>query len=341
MILNKARSNQSFLPHNLGPATHDDDADWSEYRQLQPYKDRYWIDHDDIMIVRPLSCTYMKTDMATWKGRSVLMKSVDMTKEPDEIAKSRKALVSEVTSMVRIQHPNIVTFLGFNLSPQNGLVCVSEFMEHGTLRILLDSPKTSAALSWRYDKIKFAIEICEALAYMHGQKPPLIHRNIKAGKILLSHTFMAKLSGFGLSRVRIFEDEMTAKIGDIEWSAPELLVDGEDYTEKVDVYSFGIVLTELDTRALPFAEVKSTLHATDFTNALVTGSIRPKLSTDCPTVISQIVRHCLQQDPHIRPTSAKVLQMLKEAKTQLHDRAVAPAENVSGNSIGAALDSPP
>ncbi|RHZ21956.1 hypothetical protein DYB26_014590, partial [Aphanomyces astaci] len=92
---------------------------------------------------------------------------------------------------------------------------------------------------------------------------------------------------------------------------------GEDYTEKVDVYSFGIVLTELDTCALPFAEAKSNMHGTDFTNALATGAIRPKLSADCPAVIVRVIKHCLQHDPHLRPTSAKVLDMLNEARTQL------------------------
>ncbi|ETV71872.1 TKL protein kinase [Aphanomyces astaci] len=320
MTLTKERSNHSFLPQSLGPLPNDDDddgVDWSEFRLLEPYKDIYWIDHDDITIVRTLPSTYMKTEMATWNGRSVLIKSVDLSKSPAEIAKSRKALISEVTSMVRIQHPNIVSFLGFNLSPQRGIVCVSEFMEQKTLRVHLDTPKAAASMSWATDKITFAVDICQALAYMHGLKPPLIHRNIKADKVLLNPSLRAKLSGFGVSRARIFEDEMTAKIGDIEWSAPELLVDGEDYTEKVDVYSFGIVLTELDTCALPFAEAKSNMHGTDFTNALATGAIRPKLSADCPAVIVRVIKHCLQHDPHLRPTSAKVLDMLNEARTQL------------------------
>ncbi|CAK4367962.1 unnamed protein product [Aphanomyces euteiches] len=311
---------QLFYPQQnatyLAPSN--DGVDWANYRELQQYKAQYWIDYDDLSIIRSLPCNYMKTEVGNLNGQPVLIKSFDLSKSPDEIAKSRKSLVSEIKSMARIHHPNIVAFLGFNLSPDHGLVCVSEYMDNQTLRDLLEKPKVASKLSWAVEKIGYAIDICSALAYMHSLKPTLIHRNVKAAKVLLSFEHpRAKLSGFGVSRERSYVQEMTNKIGEIEWSAPELLIDGEDYTEKVDVYSFGMLLTELDTCATPFADEKATMHANDFTNALATGALRPKLSPNCPTVISKVVKYCLQQDPHLRPSSSTVLDMLNDAKADL------------------------
>ncbi|CAK4617854.1 hypothetical protein LEN26_004745 [Aphanomyces euteiches] len=292
--------------------------DWSQYTELEPYKEKFWVDIEDLTIVRPLKSSYMKTEMGNLHGESVLLKSIDNAAPADEIAKSRKALVSEITSMARISHPNIVGFKGFSISPEMGLVCISEYMEAKTLRVLLDNPKQFAKLTWANEKINFAIDICSALCYMHSLKPTLIHRNVKAQKVLLNKSrTQAKLSGFGASRDRSFEQEMTNKIGEIEWSAPELIMEDEDYTEKVDVYSFGVLLTELDTGALPFADVKDTMHSTAFTNKLVSGALRPQLSPDCPPAIVKVVKSCLQQDPHIRPTSAKVLELLNAAKAEM------------------------
>ncbi|KAF0718155.1 Aste57867_1866 [Aphanomyces stellatus] len=301
---------------NLGITS--SEIDWSQYSELEPFKAKYWIDIEDLTIVRPLKSSYMKTEMGNLHGESVLLKSVDTTASFDEMAKSRKALVSEITSMARIDHPNIVGFKGFSISPEKGLVCISEYMDSKTLRVLLDNKKQFDKLTWANEKINYAIDIGSALAYMHSLKPTLIHRSVKASKVLLNKSRnQAKLSGFGASRDRSFEQEMTNKIGEIEWSAPELIMEDEDYTEKVDVYSFGVLLTELDTGNAPFADVKDTMPSAAFTNKLVSGALRPQLSPDCPEIIAKIVKACLQQDPHIRPTIEKVLEMLKAAKAQL------------------------
>ncbi|KAF0688686.1 Aste57867_19715 [Aphanomyces stellatus] len=294
------------------------DVDWKEFSALVPFRDQFFIIPDDLTIIRTAPSNYLKTEVGILEGKSVLIKFADMGQSTDVIAKSRKALVSEIMSMVRIHHPNIVEFKGFTISPEKGLTCITENMEGKTLRVLLDNKKRFDKLTWEVEKIKYAIDICSALVYMHSLKPTLIHRNIKASKVLLNKNgTMAKLSGFGVSRDRTFEKEMTNKIGDVEWSAPELIMVDEDYTEKVDVYSFGVLLTELDTGAFPLADVKATMHATAFTNKVVAGSLRPKLSPECPPVIVQIVKSCLQLDPHLRPSSGRILDMLLNAKDTL------------------------
>ncbi|KDO28680.1 TKL protein kinase [Saprolegnia parasitica CBS 223.65] len=290
---------------------------WDYYAELEHLKPAFWIAPDDVIRVRSIPCNYMKTDLGNVNGEPVLIKYLDLSKNEDDINKSRKMLMSEISSMTRLQHSNVVKFLGFNFTPESGLCCISEYMDGKTLRHLLDNPHAAAKLSWPKEKIAIAINIASALAYMHSLKPVLIHRNVKASKILLSSKKIAKLSGFGVARDRTFEMEMTTGVGDMQWSAPELLLDGEDYTEQVDVYSFGVVLTELDTGAVPFVEEMATMNKAELTMKLVTGSLRPQLSPDCPACIVKIVKQCLQQDPHLRPRSDKVLELLKQAQAEL------------------------
>ncbi|KAF0688679.1 Aste57867_19708 [Aphanomyces stellatus] len=307
-------SSTDSVPHQV---------DWSQFEDvlplLGPIQKTHYLDINELTIVRPLPCNYMKADMGNWNGESVLIKSIDTTSSSAEVATSKKALVSEIMAMARIAHPNIVEFKGFSISEEKGIVCVSEYMEGKTLRTLLDDKRKFDRLTWANEKINFAIDICSALAYMHNLKPRLIHRNIKASKVLLSKgRKQAKLSGFGSSRDRSFEQEMTNKIGEIEWSAPELIMDDEDYTEKVDVYSFGVLMTELDTGLMPFADVKSTMASAAFTNKLISGALRPQVSPDCPPMIAKIVKACLQSDAQIRPSSDQVLRMLHAAKAELN-----------------------
>ncbi|ETW03844.1 TKL protein kinase [Aphanomyces invadans] len=292
-----------------------DDVNCGEYVELEQFKHDYWLDPNDIVHTRTVQSNYMKTELGHYLGQPVLIKSLNFSASAEDLAKNKKALVSEVRSMTRIQHPNIVKFLGFYITEDHGLCCISEYMEGKTLRHLLNNKRQN--LTWAKEKIAIAMDIASALVYMHSLNPRLIHRNIKAEKVLLTNRREAKLSGFGCARDRTFENTMTAGVGDIQWSAPELLQDGEDYDEKVDVYSFGVVLTELDTREIPFANEMAVMARADITMKLVTGMLRPAVSADCPPCIKKIVHQCLQHDASLRPTSERVLQLLRDARLQL------------------------
>ncbi|RHY58553.1 hypothetical protein DYB30_012993 [Aphanomyces astaci] len=294
-----------------------DDVHCGEYVELESFKHEYWLDPNDIVHTRAVQSNYMKTELGHYLGQPVLIKSLNFSASSDDLAKNKKALVSEVRSMTRIQHPNIVKFLGFYITEDHGLCCISEYMEGKTLRHLLNNKRQS--LSWPKEKIAIALDIAAALVYMHSLSPRLIHRNIKAEKVLLTNRREAKLSGFGCARDRTYENTMTAGVGDIQWSAPELLQDGEDYDEKVDVYSFGVVLTELDTREIPFANEMAAMARAEITMKLVTGMLRPAPSAECPPCIRKIIHQCLQHDASLRPTSDRVLQLLRDARLQLLD----------------------
>jgi hypothetical protein len=160
------------------------------------------------------------------------------------------AFASEVKIMARLDHPKIVRFIGVAWTNALTIQAVTEFMDCGDLRSLLDSSRASS-LTWANLKCQIAIDVADALVYLHTLNPKLIHRDLKSRNVLIDANTGAKLSDFGISRNRSVEETMTAGVGTARWIAPEVILGGH-YTEFADIYSFGVVLSELDTTKSPF-----------------------------------------------------------------------------------------
>ena len=144
-----------------------------------------------------------------------------------------------------IRHPNIVLFLGACTKAPN-LCIVLEYCSRGSLWSLLHDAQIK--MSWEYRK-KFALVIAKGVYYLHTNQRPILHRDLKSLNVLLDHALNCKLADFGWTRV--IDKEMTSKIGTYQWMAPEV-IRGYKYSEKADVFSFGIILWELATRKPPY-----------------------------------------------------------------------------------------
>ncbi|GMF33922.1 unnamed protein product [Phytophthora fragariaefolia] len=231
---------------------------------------------------------------------------------------------NEVRLASGLEHPNIVRFVGLSWNRVCDLCIVSEFMEQGDLSMLLNSKRRSE-LTWEKEKLGIATDIAEALAYLHGRQPTIIHRDLKSLNVLLDSRLRAKLSDFGLSRERSSEDTMTNGVGTLLWTAPEILR-GEAYSEKADVYSYAIVLSELDTCLPPFAlntEV-SEQHLTtmQLMHLATSGQVTPQLRDDCPTSLQQLMAACVSFAPCQRPNALEIVFTLRNiARNMRYDAA--------------------
>ncbi|KAE9010592.1 hypothetical protein PR002_g15309 [Phytophthora rubi] len=188
---------------------------------------------------------------------------------------------------------------------------VLEFFPMGDLQTYL--AKNGDLMSWAREKIHIAVGVAHALEYLHSLSPPLIHRDLKSKNIMLTRMLEAKLIDFGVSRERQ-ENSMTAGVGTPYWTAPEIL-QGDRYTEQADIYSLGVVLSELDTTKLPYHDALTSNgkkpKPVQILADVAAGMLRPSFSEDCPRRIRRIGVACCQQDPTRRPNAAQVGRMLE------------------------------
>eukprot|EP00644_Phytophthora_capsici_P016790 jgi/Phyca11/131678/e_gw1.111.16.1 len=163
--------------------------------------------------------------------------------------------LAEAKMTATMDHPHVITFLGVAWESLSDVCFVLEYMDGGDLRSLLSNYETSKhPVGFDRQKVAIAMHVCQALTYLHSLSPPVIHRDLKSRNILLNKDMVAKLTDFGISHERL-DQTMTANKGTCLWMAPEVML-GERYDVKADMFSFGVVLSELDVHTLPYTHEK-------------------------------------------------------------------------------------
>jgi serine/threonine-protein kinase TNNI3K len=157
---------------------------------------------------------------------------------------------------------------------------------------------------------------------LHSLQKTVLYRDIKSTNVLLNkdHT-LAKLAN--CSGLKEWQDgTMTVGVGSGLWMAPEVMT-GDQYDDKADVFSFGILLSELDTYLLPYADfttadtgdVDSQLALTTTTvllHRVLAGQATVTFSKDLRADVRALGEACVRLDPKQRPTSAQVLYELQK-----------------------------
>eukprot|EP01018_Ginkgo_biloba_P025073 Gb_07661 [translate_table: standard] len=242
-----------------------------------------------------------------YRDQNVAIKIIQAGDIPEEIAKREARFAREIAMLARVQHKNLVKFIGACKEPV--MVVVTELLLGGSLRkyMLNLRPK-------RLDlcvAIGFALDIAQAMECLHAHG--IIHRDLKPDNLLLTaDQTRVKLVDFGLAREETLTEMMTAETGTYRWMAPELystvtLRHGEKkhYNHKVDAYSFAIVLWELLTNRMPF-EGMSNLQAA---YAAAFKNVRPS-AENLPEELALILQSCWAEDPNSRPNFTQIIRRL-------------------------------
>lgn len=230
-----------------------------------------------------------------------------------------QGFIDEIKLVAKLEHPKIVEFIGAAWTIEADLQALFEYMEGGDLRAYLENARTTR--SWTPEKVQIAIDIIEALVYVHSFSPPLVHRDVKSRNVLLSTTLDAKLADFGTSRFRSENQTMTAGVGTGKWLAPEVICGSSDYGSPADIYSFGAVLSEIDTHMLPYDEVRysngNKIADVALLQLISAGQLKPKFSASCPSKIAELADKCLSLQAADRPTAAEVAYELRTLKKKM------------------------
>ncbi|XP_020221358.1 receptor-like protein kinase HSL1 [Cajanus cajan] len=236
---------------------------------------------------------------------------------------------AEVRILGNIRHTNIVRLMCC-ISNEDSMLLVYEYMENHSLDkwlhknvkpLAVSGAVNKVALDWP-KRLKIAIGVAQGLSYMHHDcSPPVVHRDVKTSNILLDAQFNAKVADFGLARMLIKPGElntMSSVIGSFGYIAPEY-VQTTRVSEKIDVFSFGVVLLELTTgKEANYGDQHSSLSEWAWRHILIGSNVEELLDKDIKEAINldemctvfKLGVMCTATLPATRPSMKEALQIL-------------------------------
>ncbi|KAK4564754.1 hypothetical protein RGQ29_006715 [Quercus rubra] len=244
----------------------------------------------------------------TYNGEDVAIKILERPEnDPEKAQLMEQQFQQEVMMLARLKHPNIVRFIGACRKPMVWCI-VTEYAKGGSVRQFL-MKRQNRAVPLKL-AVKQALDVARGMAYVH--EFGLIHRDLKSDNLLINADKSIKVADFGVARIEVKTEGMTPETGTYRWMAPEM-IQHRPYTQKVDVYSFGIVLWELITGLLPFPNMTAVQAAF----AVVNKGVRPIIPNDCLPTLSEIMTRCWDANPDVRPPFTEVVRMLENAEVEI------------------------
>ncbi|XP_072289760.1 LIM domain kinase 2 [Eucyclogobius newberryi] len=229
---------------------------------------------------------------------------------------TQKTFLKEVKVMRSLDHPHVLRFIGV-LYKDKRLNLITEFIEGGTLK---DFIRDTDPFPWE-QRVSFAKSIASGMAYLHSMS--IIHRDLNSHNCLVKLDNTVVVADFGLSRLvveekvkppsekspnkkrvfrRIDRKKRYTVVGNPYWMAPEML-NGKRYDEKVDIFSYGIVLSEIIGRV--YADPECLPRTMDF-GLNVVKFAEKFLPEDCPPAFFPLAVACCDLTPDSRPPFQKL-----------------------------------
>ncbi|EFJ49616.1 hypothetical protein VOLCADRAFT_117059 [Volvox carteri f. nagariensis] len=237
----------------------------------------------------------------TFRGEPVAIKSVRHLLRDGCTIDDLEVFVQEITVLSSLHHDNVVRLLGGCLQPPD--ICLVEELCVTSLDLVLHSGAKSPLPLFRI--LEIALNVALGLEYLHSRTPAVVHRDLKPANILLDKNGRAKISDFGLARCKYsaYLDTNRPETGSMAYMAPECWdphLDG-GLSDKMDIFSFGVVLWELVVGERPWAGCKMS----EFVHKVVTQGARLEVPTDdnvCPYALRRLISSCTERHPSERPT---------------------------------------
>eukprot|EP01123_Difflugia_compressa_P016234 TRINITY_DN989_c1_g1_i1.p1 TRINITY_DN989_c1_g1~~TRINITY_DN989_c1_g1_i1.p1 ORF type:complete len:607 (-),score=129.29 TRINITY_DN989_c1_g1_i1:50-1618(-) len=253
-----------------------------------------------------------------WKG--VLRGSIVAVKELKSKYENADQFLGEIAIMTKIRHPNVVLFMGACYDPP---YIVTEYLEGGDLQQVIENNRDKQErkeIIPLKDMLQIAIDIAKGMAWLHQFKPqPIIHKDLKPTNIMLDSNGHAKIIDFGLSEVQKHKEmENRQFAGSASWMSPEMLV-GRNYTEKIDVYAYSIILWQIVTSSPDVYDItryqgmSQASAIQKFIHDIVDLKMRPEIPSSFRTAnetITSVIENAWDMDPSSRPSFTQIIDIL-------------------------------
>ncbi|XP_010533324.1 PREDICTED: putative receptor-like protein kinase At4g00960 isoform X2 [Tarenaya hassleriana] len=270
-----------------------------------------------------------------YKGRLSDGREIAVKKLSQASRQGKNEFVNEAKLLAKVQHRNVVNLLGYCTHGDDKLL-VYEYVSNESLDKVLFKSNRRAELDWK-QRVEIISGIARGLLYLHEDAPNcIIHRDIKAGNILLDDKWVPKIADFGMAR--LFPEDQThvntRVAGTNGYMAPEYVMHGV-LSVKADVFSFGVVVLELisgqknssfslrhpDQTLLEWAyRLYKKGRSMEMVDPVMAETADPEQVKLC----AQIGLLCVQGDPQQRPSMRRIALLLSRKPGHLEEEPARP-----------------
>ncbi|XP_073141820.1 uncharacterized protein [Henckelia pumila] len=257
-----------------------------------------------------------------WRGSDVAIKRIKKScfiGRQSEQERLTFEFWREAEILSKLHHPNVVAFYGVvQDGPGATLAAVTEYMVDGSLRhVLLRKDRHLD----RRKRLIIAMDAAFGMEYLHSKN--IVHFDLKCDNLLVNlkdpSRPICKVGDFGLSKIKRNTLVSGGVRGTLPWMAPELLNGGSNkVSEKVDVFSFGIVLWEILTGEEPYAN----MHYGAIIGGIVSNTLRPPIPSYCDLEWRRLMEQCWAPNPSVRPSFTEIASRLRVMSASAQSRKV-------------------
>nr|KAG5709901.1 hypothetical protein BaRGS_029943 [Batillaria attramentaria] len=256
-----------------------------------------------------------------------------------KICQAFTELRQETIILAQLRHPCLISLLGVSVRPR--LLVVLELAPLGSLRSVLkssvvdrpfnkymDRDKTFPSLLQKDITFKMFYQMAVGLEYLHERK--ILYRDLKSDNILVcsldpKETVNIKISDYGISKFAT--SQIMGMVGTPGYMAPEIM-EGQAYDEKIDIFSFSMVMYEVLTGHAPF-EKCDRLH--QIHSIINIEKRRPSLKEynviACFPYLEDLMREMWAHDPSERPSAKDIVQRMKDVAFLMQHSHIAAADD--------------